>query len=117
MKRHHKQKNNLDGNNSSTDVSTEDLYIAPPITPVVSLVKSRSLESLKDALKDHEQYKEEVKVRHFYYIILRYFKSDNYFIIRVKIFFSHKTSIKTKGLYLFFLKEKFVASFNDSLEN
>lgn len=68
MKRHHKQKNSLDGN-SSTDVSTEDLYIPPP-TPVVALVKSRSLESLKDALKDHEQYKEEVKVRHFNIILM-----------------------------------------------
>ena len=52
MKRHIKQKNSLDGTvnlDSSTEMSTEDLYI-----PQTGVVKSRSLESLKDALKDQE---------------------------------------------------------------
>ncbi|XP_066931224.1 uncharacterized protein [Clytia hemisphaerica] len=52
MKRHIKQKNSLDGTvnlDTSTEMSTEDLYI-----PQTGVVKSRSLESLKDALKDQE---------------------------------------------------------------
>ena len=64
MKRHHKQKNSLDGISSlesSADVSTENLFIPP-----MALVKSRSLESLKDALRDQEHNKEEIKVRLLY---------------------------------------------------
>jgi len=60
MKRHIKQKPSLDDSSDLDDgapmneMNTEDLFVPPS-----SVIKSRSLESLKDALKDQE-YNEEV---------------------------------------------------------